>query len=113
MLARQGCSIAVHYNKSKERAESVVSEIMALRDVKVNAVAFQADLGSYDEVRRLHQEVVEKMGHPDILFNNAGVGRVASIEDVAVDEFEQTWRVNVGSGYLVSMWATLVKGHRF
>ncbi|KAF9039129.1 hypothetical protein BJ165DRAFT_1613809 [Panaeolus papilionaceus] len=75
---------------------------MALRDVKVNAVAFQADLGSYDEVRRLHQEVVEKMGHPDILFNNAGVGRVASIEDVAVDEFEQTWRVNVGSEYLLT-----------
>jgi 3-oxoacyl-[acyl-carrier protein] reductase len=104
VLARRGCSIAVHYHSATAKAEALVSELEALG---VRAVAFQADLGEYDNVRRLHEEVIEKMGHPDVLFNNSGVtnqviGPQGDIESVGVEEFEKTWRVNAGSSYLLT-----------
>ena len=73
----------------------------------VRAKAFQADLSSYDGVRRLHAAVVESLGHPDVLFNNAGVslkviGADGDIENISPEEFETTWRINTGTHYLVT-----------
>ncbi|KAF8966072.1 NAD-binding protein [Flammula alnicola] len=104
-LARGGCSIAVHYNASKSKADEIVSELTQLPGIK--AAAFQADLSAYDNVRNLHAAVVAEMGHPDVLFNNSGVtntviGPQGNIQDISVEEFESTWRVNAGSSYLLT-----------
>lgn len=58
-------------------------------------------------MRKLHKEVVEGLGNPDILFNNAGVtgtrtGPQGDIQLVSPEEFESTWRTNTGTHYLVS-----------
>ncbi|KAL0573996.1 hypothetical protein V5O48_007965 [Marasmius crinis-equi] len=103
-LARQGASIAVHYNSHPEKAEKLVAQ---LEKENVRAMAFQADLADYDNVRRLHKEVTEKLGHPGILFNNAGatgkvIGQMGDIQDVGIEEFERTWKINTGSSYLVN-----------
>jgi len=104
-LARKGCSIAVHYNSSKDKADALVAELIKIPGVK--AVAFQADMSDYDKVRKLHSEVVQQMGHPDILFNNSGttssvIGPLGNMQDVSVEEFENTWKVNTGSTYLLT-----------
>ena len=106
-LARKGCSIAVHYHSSKDKAEALVSELSKINGI--TAMAFQADLSNYDNVRKLHAEVIRHMGHPDILFNNSGttnsvIGPNGNIEDVSIEEFESTWKTNTGSSYLVNTW---------
>lgn len=103
-LARLGCDIAVHYNSAASTARSLVLEIIALG---VRAQAFQADLSTYEGVRTLHLEVVEKLGAPDILFCNAGVtvktiGPQGDIADVSPEEFEKTWRTNTGTHYALT-----------
>ena len=101
-LARFGCSVAVHYNSASDVANTLVKDLKALN---VRAEVFQADLSSYDDTRRLHKEVVEKMGHPTILFNNAGLtlkSGVKSLDEMSIDDFEFTWRANCGSAYLLT-----------
>lgn len=102
-LAKLGCPVAVHYHSAADDAAKLVE---TLKTFKVKASAFQADLGSYEETRRLHGEVVRDMGHPSILFNNAGVtmgkSRVADVAEVTIDDFEQTWRANCGSAFLLT-----------
>jgi len=102
-LAHLKCSIAVHYNTASDTAESLVSQ---LKSMNVNAHAFKADLSSYDETRKLHSAVVKEMGHPSILFNNAGLtmgkSGVKDISEISVEEFELTWRANCGAGYLLT-----------
>jgi 3-oxoacyl-[acyl-carrier protein] reductase len=101
-LASLGCSIAVHYNTSPSAQDLVDS----LRSKGVRAEAFQADLTKYSEVRRLHAAVVKKMGNPTILYNNAGLtlGKhgLSKVEEITIDEFEETWRANCGSAYLLT-----------
>ncbi|KAJ7675445.1 hypothetical protein B0H17DRAFT_945792 [Mycena rosella] len=104
-LAIRGCSIAVHYNSAAELASDLVAELTNLPGVRAHA--FQADLGDYDSVRALYAAVVETLGHPDILFNNAGttgtvVGKRGDIENVTLDDFEKTWKVNTGSSFLLT-----------
>jgi 3-oxoacyl-[acyl-carrier protein] reductase len=102
-LAKIGCSIAVHYNTASSTAEELVS---TLKSHGVRAASFQADLSSYDATRALHAAVVKGLGHPSILFNNAGLtmgkSGIKDIGEVSVEEFEATWRANCGTGYLLT-----------
>lgn len=104
-LGKLGCNVAVHYSQGSVAAGEIVEELIGMG---VRARAFQADFSDYDAVRRLYEEVVEALGPIDILFNNAGVtnsrlGRGGNIEKVSLAEFEDTWKVNTGSGFLVSV----------
>ena len=102
-LAHLKCNIAVHYNTASDTAASLVSELHTLG---VKAHAFQADLSSYDDTRKLHAAVVNELGHPTILFNNAGLtmgkSGVKDVSEINVEEFEQTWRANCGSAFLLT-----------
>ncbi|THH14503.1 hypothetical protein EW146_g5840 [Bondarzewia mesenterica] len=106
LLASRGVSIAVHYYSSQAKADSLVSDLLVLNP-SIKAAAFRADLGDYAAVRDLHKQVVETLGDPDILYNNAAmagtvVGIKGKIQDVDVEMFERTWRANAGSAFLVS-----------
>jgi 3-oxoacyl-[acyl-carrier protein] reductase len=78
-LAREGANVALHYNTSREGAESAASEIGALGR---EAFTAQADLTSWEEIRRLAKEVFERVPRLDVLVNNVG--------DVAAEQM--SWR---------------------
>jgi NAD(P)-dependent dehydrogenase (short-subunit alcohol dehydrogenase family) len=63
-LAEAGFRVGIHYNHSKQEAESTAAECGG-------AELFQADLESVEEIRRLFQEVGGRMGGLDALVNNA------------------------------------------
>ena len=102
-LASLNCSIAVHYHTASTTATTLVSDLQAKG---VRAAAFQADLSTYDGARTLHQQVIESMGHPTILFNNAGLtlgkSGVKSIAEISIADFESTWRANCGTAFLLT-----------
>ncbi|KAL1947103.1 hypothetical protein VTO73DRAFT_14064 [Trametes versicolor] len=107
-FAQSGCSIAVHHSSanSKAKADALVTELAKLAP-GVKAAAFQADLSTYEAARRLHDEVVNVLGHPDILFVNHGVtgpriGPQGDIQDVSPEVFEEIWRTNNGTGYILT-----------
>jgi 3-oxoacyl-[acyl-carrier protein] reductase len=78
-LAREGANVAVHYATSRDGALEAVAEI---RHLGRDAFAVQADVRSWDDVRRLAEEVFERFDRLDVLVNNAG--------DVAAEQM--SWR---------------------
>jgi len=73
----------------------------------VRVAAFSADLVDFDAVRAMHKQIVEELGHPDILYSNAALtgtflGITGRLQDASLDDFENCWRVNAGSAFLVS-----------
>src|SRR5437588_2593157 len=78
-LAREGANVAVHYGTSRDGALEAVAEV---HDLRREAFAVQADLRSWDDIRRLAEEVFDRFGRLDVLVNNVG--------DVAPEQM--SWR---------------------
>ena len=108
-LAKTGeFNLALHYNSaSQETRDAYLHEITSALDHKDIKVAFfQDDLGNYDSVRQLHEKVVQEVGDVDVLFNNAGANAghkgVQNLADVPIDAFDLSYRINTGSGILLT-----------
>ncbi|MCX7786509.1 MAG: SDR family oxidoreductase [Spirochaetes bacterium] len=99
-LASLGAVVAIHYHSSVKKAEQIVSEIQASGQ---EAFAFQADLTSESEVKRLFSCLREKWDALDILVNNAGdlVGR-HSLEEMDTEFYRRVWQVNLDSFFFVT-----------
>jgi len=54
-LAMLGCSVAIHYNSDSQAAEDLKAVLIKKRGPVTRASfhVFKADMGNYDEVRRL------------------------------------------------------------
>ncbi len=96
-LATAGADVVVNGNSKMEAAEEVAHEIEQLGR---KSLAVQADVSNADDVDRLVTNAVETLGKVDILFTNAGVFHMASIEDHSPDIWLQTLNVNLTGQFL-------------
>ena len=91
-LAKEGASVVVNYASSKEGADRVVAEITSNGG---KAIAVQGDVSKGADVKRLFSETKKNFGKLDVLVNNAGVYKFASLEDITEDQFHWHFNTNV------------------
>lgn len=92
VLAENGADVAITYQSSRNRAESVVASI---EELGRRGVAVQADSSDPGAVKRAVNETVAVLGGLDILVNNAAVGISGPIADIDLDGFQKMMDVNV------------------
>ena len=90
-LAECGCRVIL-IARTSAQLEQVQQEISTSG---AEAIAIAADLTRDDEVQRLVEESQQRMGAPDILINNAGWGKRAAVVKVALEDLDQTLRLNL------------------
>ena len=98
-LAARGCDVAVHYRTSRREAREAARRIESLGR---RAVAVQADVTDPAQVVSLVARVTRKLGAPDILVNNVGDYRRATVEATSPEDWDAVFRSNVTSAFLVS-----------
>lgn len=91
-LSALGYAVAVNFKDNAEKAFETVSKIRALGGV---AEAFKADVSEPDEVRLLFQSSEEALGRTEILVNNAGISKIALLQDMGDDEISELLRVDL------------------
>ena len=101
LFAREGAAIAI-VDLDESRALAVAQEI---EDKGGRAVAVRCDVSQAADCQRAVQETVAALGSLDILFNNAGIIRRASILEISEEEWDRAMAVNVKSIYLLSRYA--------
>lgn len=57
--------------------------------------AFHCDAGNPENLKSALQDVEEKLGPIDVLIYNADLAQFGTLEEISVDQFEQSWRVGV------------------
>jgi 3-oxoacyl-[acyl-carrier protein] reductase len=98
-LAQAGAQVIVHYGSSEKEAAAVVTDIQESGG-KAQKVA--ADLRAADGPHRLAERVRAIIGgRLDILIANAGISKVAPIEDATIEDFDALFAVNVRAPYFL------------
>ncbi len=101
-LADQGADVALTFQHNQQSADEVVAQIKAAGR---RGVAVQADSADPAALTAAVDRVVGDFGRLDILVNNAGVFLLGPLEQLSMEEVEQTIAVNVRAPFVASQAA--------
>ncbi len=101
-LAEAGFDIVVNHYGDRLNAEETAEKLRALGR---ETLLVEADVGSKSDVGRLFDLVVEKLGAPYLLVNNAGVQTWKSLLELEEEEWDRTIRTNLKGTFLCSQSA--------
>lgn len=101
-LADRGADVAITYEKSADRAASVVRTI---GEKGRRGIAIQADSADPAAVKHSVAETVAQLGGIDILVNNAGIARSGPLVEMSLDDIDALLNVNVRAAVLVTQAA--------
>lgn len=109
-MAREGARVIVNYCGSREKAEAVQAEILAMG---AQADIYGCDVSDPEEVREMFQTVTSRYAGLDILVNNAGITRDNLILRMKEEELDEVLNVNLkGAFYCMKHAARLMLRQR-
>lgn len=107
-FAAEGAHVAINYRKDIENAGQTDEMVHEAIEECCNQVArhgvdhilVQADVTKQDQVERMVQEVIDRLGDLDILVNNAGIQIAGPSHEIEVDDFDKVIAVNLRGAYI-------------
>lgn len=103
-MGNSGARVVVNYARSKEAAESLVSQIQG--NGSAEAVAIQADVSDAEQAARLIEETVEHFGRIDVLVNNAGINIDRSLKNLTPEDWDKVIKLDLNA-YFYTVKAAL------
>jgi len=98
-LAEEGADVVLTYSASKEPAEKVAEYIRALGR---KSEAVSADSRDAAQIKAAVARAGELLGGIDIVVNNAGVFRWGMIEELSIEDFDDSISVNFRSAFVTA-----------
>ena len=89
--------------RRKDKLDSLVAELI---EAGGEAVAYQTDVTSQQDVNAMIQGAVDSFGRIDVLINNAGLMAIAPLSEGRVDEWDRMIDINI-KGLLYGVAAAL------
>jgi NAD(P)-dependent dehydrogenase (short-subunit alcohol dehydrogenase family) len=100
LFAREGAAVSVA--DLDEVGARAVAQMIVGRGGQ--AIFVRCDVSRAADCHRAVQQTVQTLGGLDILFNNAGIIRRATVMDTTEDEWDQVMAVNVRSMFLLAKY---------
>lgn len=93
-FAENGANVAFTYRSSADEALAIEAE---LKEMGVEAKAFQSDAASFEQAEQLVKEVLETFGKIDVLINNAGITQDTLMLRMKEEQWDKVIEVNLKS----------------
>jgi NAD(P)-dependent dehydrogenase (short-subunit alcohol dehydrogenase family) len=97
-FVNEGATVAI-FDMKEDQGQALADE---LNGGAKRALFCRCDVTNSAEIEQAVQKVVEELGLPTVLFNNAGIAIVGGIEELTEEEWDRQYAVNVKSIFLVS-----------
>ncbi|THH12393.1 hypothetical protein EW145_g67 [Phellinidium pouzarii] len=78
---------------------TIVLDINPIITENYNITYYKCDVSNWEEVEAVSKKIVEEIGHPTVLINNAGVVQGKLLLDLSPEDVKQTFDVNVVSHF--------------
>lgn len=98
-LAGKGYDIAIHYQHSRQEAQTLGEEIQALGR---NSRMYQGDLTQDEDILNLLPRVKADDIALELLVNNASIFEPATIQETELELFDRHWAANFKAPYFLS-----------
>ena len=98
-LAENGYDICLNYRKENDELVNTKKEI---EESNVKCLAVQGDVSSFDDCKRMVDEIVAEFGKIDVLVNNAGITKDTLIMRMSKEDFESVIDVNLTGTFNVT-----------
>ena len=99
-FASKGYNVIINYNNSQAEAEKLKKYVE--EQYKIRAITVKADVSNETEVEDMVEKVINEFGKIDVLVNNAGIVYDRDFNDIKIEEFEKTLKVNVIGAFIVA-----------
>jgi NAD(P)-dependent dehydrogenase (short-subunit alcohol dehydrogenase family) len=106
-LAQDGADVAVTYARSADKAEVVVAEINAMSR---KGLAIAADNTDAQAIEAAVRRAVAAFGRLDILVNNAGIFPYGALDEMTLEDFDETIAINTRAAFIASKAAAAHMG---
>jgi NAD(P)-dependent dehydrogenase (short-subunit alcohol dehydrogenase family) len=107
-FAARGYAVSIA-DPARDAGEEAVE---AIHGLGLKAIHEPADVGVADDVTRWMTRTAGELGCPDVLVNNAGIGRRAPFLDLAMEDFDRVLAVNLRGTFLCSQAAARCMAER-
>ncbi len=84
-----GCRVAVHYNSSADAARAVADKL------ENTSIVVSGDIGSWDAVVAMYEEIGERLGPIDVLVNNGGIRKDSLMAMQSPEDWHDVIRTNL------------------
>lgn len=95
-LGEAGAKVAI-IDMDKGKAENVAHEL-TLKGI--SSMAVSADISKPEDVQKMIDDIVSKWGTIHIACNNAGINKNSASEDTSLEEWDQTFNVNLRGTFM-------------
>ncbi len=97
-LAKEGFDIIVHCGSDIKGASETAKEVRALGR---KAHMFAMDFSDPENVHNFCSGVLEHVGLPDVIVNNAGVCIPAQVQDISFEDWDRVMNVNLKAVFII------------
>ena len=98
-LAEEGADIVVDYVGNPQSADTTVAQIQKRGR---RGLAVEADISSVDQIHSMMKQAVDSFGGVDVLINNAGVEKHASIWEATEHDYDLVLTINLKGAFFAS-----------
>lgn len=96
LFTQAGANVAFTFNKNKAAADELIKSIQATNKLK----AYHTKIESEESINTTVEMILKDLGRIDILVNNAGIWEEGKIEDMSLENWERTIKINLSGTFL-------------
>lgn len=99
-LAKNGYHLALFCHSNIELLNDLATELHS--EYKVEVYTYQGDISDYGFTIPACEDALDKLGHVDVLINNAGIAHIGLLTDMSIEEWDNVINTNLSSVFYTS-----------
>jgi 3-oxoacyl-[acyl-carrier protein] reductase len=98
-LLQRGFSLVITYKDDEKSAERAMQYLDGRKTADQHILTLRGDAGDPDTVAAHHRTVHGELGAVSVLVNNAGIMPAKLLEEISVQEWDETIRINLSGAF--------------
>jgi 3-oxoacyl-[acyl-carrier protein] reductase len=96
LFAESGADVAFTYQSNKKAADKIASDCSNYSKIR----AYKCDLNNSEEIEKTVKNIYSEFEKIDILVNNAGIWKYGQADNMSLQDWEETIRINLTGTFL-------------